>query len=201
MWLTGQMLLSSQVYKWHHRRSDRLNDTPRATDFMSGRARNLNQVFWVQGQGALYQTMASPCLWSPVCFLTLWFLQLGWWVMCLPFWEVWERPLGLHAVTVLSPLRSCDLELSTEMHFLADFPVDWEKSVSCQDIWGGTENTLYSPDVILSVCLLHIELGEGCPWLCFGLWDGFWPLTGLSLFSSVALSNKLFLWNRLWIFT
>lgn len=81
---------------------------------------------------------------------------------CASSFNITERPLCVPLVTGLSLLKSCDLELSTETHLLTDFPFDREKSVSCQDIWGGTDNTLSFPDVILSACVSHMELGEGC---------------------------------------
>lgn len=48
-----------------------------------------------------------------------------------------ERALSVPAATALSLLKSCNVELSTETYFLADFSWDWGKSVSCQDIWEG----------------------------------------------------------------
>jgi len=81
---------------------------------------------------------------------------------CASSSSIAERPLGAPLGTGLSLLKRCDLELSTGTHLLTDFPFDKEKSVSCQDIWGDTDNTLSFSDVILSALLSHMELGEGC---------------------------------------
>lgn len=52
-----------------------------------------------------------------------------------------EGPLNVPAVTVLTPLRSCDPELATETHFLADFSLDWE-SLSLARTSGEAQKTL-----------------------------------------------------------
>lgn len=137
-----------------------------APEFTSARARNRHSL-WSSSPRCLLPHHGFILPKEPISILTLEFPLLAWWD------EVPLVPLSLPTVTFLSPLRSCDLGLSAETHFLADFPLDWEKPVSCQDIWGGTENTLYFPDVILSACLSHMELGEGCHWLLLSLWMAF----------------------------
>lgn len=76
-------------------------------------------------------------------------------------------------VPLLTLLRSCPLGLSAETYSPADFLLDWEKPVSCQDFWGGTETTVYCPDVILSVCWPHLEHGVIFAFPRVGVWMGY----------------------------
>lgn len=122
--------------------------------------------FWVQVQGVLSCTMASPGPWSPTSLLTLWSLYFGWWRDRCAFSKA-PRPSCSHSFICWELLRSCDLELSPETRFLADFPLDWDKPVSCQHIWGGPENTLYSLDVTLCACS---SLGTWRGLFCNGFW-------------------------------
>lgn len=145
---------SLNIYKSHHSGPESFSGVPRAW--------NRRQIFRVQVQAAVCFTHRGLLLpWEPHLQFSLRISVFG--MMRSPVHPCdSERPLSVPTVTLLSLLRSCHPGLSAETHFLADFPLDWEKPVSCQDIWGGTENTLYFPDVILSACLSHMELGEGC---------------------------------------
>lgn len=142
---------------------------PRVTQFMNGRARNRNQRLLSSSPrcSVVYHGLTWP--WSPISLQTPWFLYLGWWCGWCAFTKA-PRPPCSHSSICWELLRSCDLELSTETHFLADFPLDWDKSVSCQDIWGGTENTLCSPDVTLNACS---SLGTWRNLFCSGFWRAF----------------------------
>lgn len=79
-----------------------------------------------------------------------------------------EKALCVPVVPLLTLLGSCPLGLS---YSPADFLLDWEKPVSCQDFWRGTETTVHFPDATLSVCWPCLEHGEcflPVPALVFG---------------------------------
>lgn len=67
-----------------------------------------------------------------------------------------EGPFSILAIMVLSPLRSCDLELSTKTHFLADFSLDRE-SLSPARTSGEAQKTLCTSLMSSSVpaCLIR----------------------------------------------
>lgn len=174
---------------------------PGVTEFMNGRARNRNQGLLSSSSRCSVPhhgltLPVEPHLPSnPVISV----IRVTRWSVCLPFQQEYAEA-SRHPCSPCSicwePLGNCDLELSMETHFLAGFPLDREKTVSCQDIWGGTENTLYFPDVILSACLSHGTCREGCHWLCSGLWRSFAGRTISSSFDC-SLSNKVSLKHSL----
>lgn len=94
----------------------------------------------------------------------------------------------LHSIsvfTVLSLLRDT---------FPFRFSLSLGKSVPCQDIWGGTENTVL-PWCHLQCLLVSYGTWTGLPLTYTGWWDAFWPWTEPSLPPSAAVSNKVYLWN------
>lgn len=81
-----------------------------------------------------------------------------------------QRPLSIILVLfcLLRMMRSCDLELSTETHFLAVFPLDWEKSCLLPGHLGRRWKTLCSSLMSSSVPACPMGLGEDCHWFCSG---------------------------------
>lgn len=111
----------------------------------------------------------KPCLPSePRIF------ELGCWdVASLVPAALQGRLFCVPVVPLLTLLRSCPLGLSAETYSPTDFLLDQEKPVSCQDFWGGTETTVYCPDVILSVCWPHLEHGVIFAFPRVGVWMGY----------------------------
>lgn len=142
---------------------------------MPYRAGEAEPIIDVRSSEVKFKVFVAPwtqLAWKPSLPLEPRLSELGCWDVAS---LVPAAPQGRIPVSLRSPcwhclevaLSGCQRRHIPQLIFL----LDWEKPVSCQDFWGGTETTVYFPDAILSVCWPCLEYGEcflPVPALVFG---------------------------------